>query len=203
MGFYPENPLLGQIVQSEAADWSPDKGFITHLVFTATQAIAASTTGILAAFATSTLATEKTTGFTQPSCAKNVTATAGGTAGDIKAVQVVIEGTDVAGNAITETLPAFTVDTAGSVTGSKAFKTITKVTVPGMDGAGATVAIGFGEKLGIPYKLQTNTCMLGSKGATKEATAPTVAVSASALESNTIDFNSALDGTEMHAYFIV
>ena len=132
MGFYPTNPLLGQTVQSEAADLSHDKGFIAHLVFTATQAIAASTTGILAAFATSTLATEKTTGFTQPTCAKNVTATAGGTAGDIKAVQVVVEGFDIAGNAISETLPAFTVDTAGSVAGSKAFKTITKVTVPGM-----------------------------------------------------------------------
>lgn len=203
MGFYPTNPLLGQTVQSEAADLSPDKGFIAHLVFTATQAIAASTTGILAAFATSTLATEKTSGFTQPTCAKNVTATAGGTAGDIKAVQVVVEGLDIAGNVISETLPAFTVDTAGSVAGSKAFKTITKVTVPGMDGAGATVAIGFGEILGIPYKLPTNTCLLGSKGATKEGTAPTVAVNSSVLASNTIDFNSALDGTEMHAYFIV
>jgi len=34
-----------------------------------------------------------------------------------------------AGEAITETLPAFTVDTAGTVTGSKAFKTITSITI--------------------------------------------------------------------------
>lgn len=202
-GFYPFNPTLGQRMQSNAEGRVVDAAYTAHLQYTATEAVVASNNGVLAAFATSTLPTEKTTGFTQPTCAKNITATAGGTAGDIKAVQVVIEGLNEAGQVITETLPAFTVDTVGTVVGNKAFKSITKVTVPGMDGAGATVSIGYGEKLGIPYQLPHNTVLMALLNHTKESTPPTVAVSATALESNTIDLNSALNGTVVDVYLIV
>jgi len=54
----------------------------------------------------------------------------GGTAGDIKAVQVTITGTNYNNEVITEDLPAFTENTAGTVTGSKAFKTVTEVVIP-------------------------------------------------------------------------
>ena len=42
-----------------------------------------------------------TTGITSPAVPRNVTATAGGTAGDIKAVQVTVTGTNMAGAVIT------------------------------------------------------------------------------------------------------
>jgi len=202
-GWYPMNPNLGQEMQTGVEGVKCDMGYIAHLQWTAAQALAAVANGIHVAAATSgTLVTTIDTGFTQPVCPKNVTATAGGTGGDIKAVQVKVYGLDYAGNAITEDLPAFTVDTPGVVTGSKIFASITKYEVPAMDGAGVTVALGFGEKLGVPFLLPSNTVLLGSKGGTKEATPPTVTADATNLYGNSIDFNSALDGTAMHAWLI-
>lgn len=144
-----------------------------------------------------------TTEITQPSVPRNITATAGGTATDIKAIQVIIEGTNYNNETITETLPAFTVDTAGTVTGSKAFKTVTKITIPAHDGTGATTAVGFGEKLGIPYKLPHNTVLSAYLDNAKEGTAPTVTTSTTAIESNTIDLNSALNSKVVDVYLLV
>lgn len=139
-----------------------------------------------------------TTGFTQPTSPRNVTATAGGTAADIKAIQVVVNGTNYDGQVISETLPAFTVDTAGTVTGSKAFASITSVVIPAHDGTGATTAIGYGAKLGLPSRLARNSVSAAYLNGVKEGTAPTVAVSSSALESNTVQLNSALNASTVH-----
>jgi hypothetical protein len=140
-----------------------------------------------------------TTGITSPPTPRNVSATAGGTAGDIKAIQVVVAGTNVHGDAITETLPAFTVDTAGTVFGSKAFATVTSITIPAHDGTGATTAVGLGAtsnaKLGLPVKLDRDTIVNVYLNGVREATRPTVAFSSTAVESNTIVLSSAVNGT--------
>lgn len=138
-----------------------------------------------------------TTGITNPDVPRCITATAGGTAGDIKAIQVTINGTDANGATITEDLPAFTVNTPGTVTGSKAFATVTSVVIPAHDGTGATTSIGVGDKLGLGVHLARNTVIAAYLAGAKEGTAPTVAVSASALSSNTVDLNSALNGEEV------
>lgn len=198
------NPDMGQTIKTDVERKNVDRAFVAHFQVLAADAVAAAIDGILAAFATSSSAsTVKTSGFSNPAVPRNVSATAGGTAGDIKAVQVVIEGTNYEGEVITETLPAFTVDTAGSVIGSKAFKTITKVTVPAMDGNGATVAIGFGDKLGLPYKLAHNTVHLTFLDNTLEGTVPTVTTDTDEIEKNTIDLNSALNGKIVDAYLYV
>lgn len=179
-------------------------GFVgAHLQIAAAKATAASTTGIHAAVTSLATPSVVTTGITNPSVPRNITATAGGTAGDIKAIQVVIAGTNYADEAITETLPAFTENTAGSVAGAKAFKTVTSITIPAHDGLGATTAIGFGEVLGLPFKLAHNTHLATYLDNTVEANAPTVTVSATALESNTIDLNSALASKVVDTYFMV
>ena len=203
-GFYPFNPTLGQVMQTDVDNVTCDAAYAAHLHWSAAQAIVADVDGVLAAFATAADATTvKATGFTALGCAKNITATAGGVAADVKAVQVIVEGFDIAGTAITETLPAFTVDTLGTVAGSKAFASVTKVTVPAMDGAGVTVSIGFGEKLGLPYKLSANTLLMSFENGTKEAVASTVTVDAVNISGNTIDINTALQGRAVDAYFIV
>lgn len=153
----------------------------------------ASTTAVHAAVTDNGAQQVVTTAITNPDGARNITATAGGTATDIKAIKVTIEGTNAAGATISEELPAFTVDTAGTKEGAKAFKTVTKITIPAHDGLGATTAIGFGEKLGLGVKLSRNSVLAAFLGGTKEGTAPTVAVSSTAVESNTIDLNSELD----------
>jgi hypothetical protein len=98
-----------------------------------------------------------TTAITNPDVPRNITATSGGTAGDIKAITVTIAGTNIWGQAITEVLPAFTVDSATTVVGSKAFATVTSITIPAHDGLGATTAIGTAVtadlKLGLPATL--------------------------------------------------
>ncbi len=137
------------------------------------------------------------TAITNPDVPRNVTATAGGTAADVKAIQVIVTGTNVYGEAITETLPAFTVNTTGSVTGSKAFATVTSITIPAHDGTGATTSVGTGVKIGLPVRLSRNTVVAAFLNGVKEGTAPTVAVSSTAVESNTITLNSALAGTDV------
>lgn len=136
-----------------------------------------------------------TTGITNPAVPRNVTATSGGTAGDIKAIQVIVAGTNAEGVAITETLPVFTENSATTVVGSKAFATVTSITIPAHDGTGATTAIGTGAKLGLGDRIGRNSVERAYLGGTIEGTPPTVAVSSSALESNTVTLNSALNGT--------
>ena len=203
MSFYPMNPGLGQLLQTDVPGVTVDRAFPAHLVIPAASAVAASTGGVMTAAAPGTGAgLDVTTGLTNPAVPRNITATAGGTAGDIAAVQVTITGTDYAGNVISETLTAFTVDTAGTVTGAKCFKTVTRVQCPAMDGGGATVAIGWGVKFGLPNKLPANTVLLAALGGTREGTAPTVTVSSTALESNGFTLNSAPNGSQIDLYYL-
>lgn len=155
---------------------------------------AADTDGVIALAATAA-AQDVTTGLTNPDVARNLTATvAASTAAHIKAVQVTVYGTDYNDNEISEDLPAFTEDTAGSVAGSKAFKTVTRVVVPAMDGATAQVSIGWGNKLGFKKPLVANTVILMTADGVKETTAPTVAFDKAVLANNTIAPNTALNG---------
>ena len=204
MGFYPLNPSLGQKIQTHADGVEADLSFPAHVRFSAAQALVALVTRYHAAVnGASGAVVEVTTGFTQPVVPCCVTCTAGGTAADIKATQVIVEGTDVAGNVITETLPVFTVDTAGTVTGTKAFATITKYTIPIQDGNGATFSLGNSEKLGLPYKLPHNTVLTAFHNNTKEGTAPTVTTSATDISLNTVDLNTALNGSVVDIYLLV
>lgn len=158
---------------------------------------AASTTAVHAAVTDNGTEQTITSAITNPDVPRAVTATAGGTAADIKAIQVTVNGTNAAGQTISETLPAFTENNAGTVTGSKAFATVTSIVIPAHDGTGATTAIGTADKLGLGVALSRNTVLRAFLDGTLEGTAPTVATSASALESNTVDLNSASDGTEV------
>lgn len=66
-----------------------------------------------------------------------------------------------------------------------------------------TVAVGFNDKLGIPYTLAHNTVLTAYHNNVLEATAATVTVSTTALESNTVDLNTALDGNVVDVYIMV
>jgi len=192
---------LGALISSDGKMVEVDRAFWAHLNYKAVAlgAIAA----VKAAVTSTAVPIIVTTGITNPAVPRNITATAGGTAGDIKAIAVIVEGTNVNGDVITETLPAFTVDTAGTVVGNKAFMTVTKITIPAHDGLGATTAIGTGAKLAIPYKLAHNTVLRAVFDNTVEATAPTVVVSATAVESNTFTLNTALNAKDVDLYLMV
>lgn len=174
--------------------------------WTSAQAVAAETDGIIDGGECSDSAAVTLTPDegTEMPCARNITATvAATTEGNIKAVKVKVYGTNILGEEIDEELPAFTVDTAGSVVGSKAFATVTKVTVPAMDGTGVTVDIGWGDKLGLPVLLDHNAVLYAVKNHVRETTAPTVGYSSTDIESNTIDLYNDLDGKEVEVYFVI
>ena len=63
-----------------------------------------------------------------------------GTAGDVKAGNVVVTGTDADDQAQTENF-LLTVNTIGTIKGAKTFKTITQVAVPAQDGAGVNIEV--------------------------------------------------------------
>jgi hypothetical protein len=108
---------------------------------------------------------------------------------------VVIAGTNIEGAAITETIA---LDAANVVAGNKAFTTVTSVTLPAYDTADTErVRVGLGAKLGLPVRLSRDTVIAAFLGNAREGTRPTIAISASAIESNTATLNSALDGSEV------
>lgn len=200
MSKYAFNPTGEDKIQGKAGK-AELRGFIAHYK---QSPAAKATDAVHAAVTDDGTEQEITTNITNPDVPRSITATAGGTAGDIKAIQVTIEGTNVAGETITETLPAFTVDTAGTVEGSKAFKTVTKITIPAHDGNGATTEIGTGSALGLSHELDDNTVIPGmtALNGSREGTEPTVATDGSAVEGNTADLNSALDGNEVDIWYI-
>jgi hypothetical protein len=117
-----------------------------------------------------------------------------------------IVGTDVGGNAVTETIAPAANSTATTL---NAFKTITSITGAGWvrdAGAGSedTIIIGTSEAIGLPDKLSdTAQVLFVSLAAVKEATAPTVTVHATTLAKNTVDLNSSLNGTAVKIYYVV
>lgn len=202
MSLYPENPnAFAQSYQTAAARLV-GKSFLKKLNLSAAEAATAVANGVHAAVTDNGAPQTITTAITNPPYPRNITATAGGTAGDIKAIQVVITGTNFLDAVITETLPAFTVNTAGIVSGAKAFKTVTSILIPAHDDVGATTAIGFGDICGFPDILQANSVTMAALGAVREATAATVVVDDDEIEKNTFDFNSALNGTALHVWYL-
>ena len=134
-----------------------------------------------------------TEGLKNPPEARVLTATTDGTAGDIGAVAVTVHGTDIGDQVISEQLPYFTVDSKTTVTGKKAFKTVTKVELPAHDGAAATTAIGFSDIFGLPIKMESNMVQVAFGGAW-EASAPTIVSDANEICKNTIDIVGTPDG---------
>ena len=209
MGFYPKNPGLSQVLQSEVDSDTPDRAFIAHCEWSTTEAATADADGVHALVTDNGLgtATVLTTGITNPPCPRNITVTVDDVTGDdadIKAVSPIIVGTNILDEAITETIGPFTVNTAGIVSGAKAFKTVTSITLPAHDTPyDVTMTVGFGDILGLPYERDEIPCIGTFLNSVLEATAATITASATAIDGNTIDLNSALNGTKVDAYIVV
>lgn len=210
---YPYNFNRGQTIQTSVPGIVADMGYIANLAWTAAQTREADTDGVFDGIAAADLTAEpagttvtKTVAddefVAQPPCARNLTVTvAATTPGDIKAAAIVVTGTNLAGETITESFTP-TADTPATLTGTKAFASVTSVAVPAQDGASVTVDVGFGQLIGLPYKLAKKRVILTLNDGVVD-TAPTLTISASALEGNTVDFNGSLDGSVMDMSIIV
>ena len=172
-----------------------DQSFIAHVELTAAEAAAADADGIIVI----TMGTAKKTvseGFNPMPAARNLTVV--GSAAGISG-NVIVTGKNMAGETISET---FALAGTDQKTGSKAFASISSVEVPARNAAGDAVQIGWGVKFGIPYKLGLNTVLAAYVDGTKEGSF-TVAVSAEALESNTIQMNTTPAGKATDYFLIV
>ncbi|MEL7829462.1 hypothetical protein AAG604_13270 [Citromicrobium bathyomarinum] len=106
---------------------------------------------------------------------------------------VVVEGFDLDGGAITETIA---LNGATLVAGNRAFAEITAITLPPYDTANTErVRIGLGAKIGLPVRLNRDTVIAAFLDNVREATRPTVATSLATLSANTVTLDSALDGS--------
>lgn len=118
---------------------------------------AANNTGVHAAITLpASGTTEVTTSITNPDVPRvaRIKGNASGITGN-----VVIEGTDIFGQAVTDTIAAAD---ATAVDGVVAFKTITKITVPQRTQGGDTISVGFGAALGLECYCDEHSFSIGS-----------------------------------------
>lgn len=161
---------------------------------------AAGTADILSANAgnTSSSSASVSTFVAQPDVARNLVITPGGSTGDVAACTVVVNGTNFKGQSISENF-AFSANASSATTGAKAFKTVSSVVFPAnCEDApyAATWSVGYGEKLGLNHCLAAaGHVVMSTVAGAFESTRPTVAVNASAIESNTADFNGTMNGS--------
>lgn len=157
---------------------------------------------VLSATATVVAGRTITSGITNPDVPRNLTVTIGGTTADIAAGNVTITGTNVEGKTIIEEL-ALADNQTGTITGNKAFKTVTSVQFPAADGTAATISVGVGSKLGLNHRLiPGKTSIVVIQDTAIDGTSPALqaAPSASALdgvvvENNTVTPATAADGS--------
>ena len=170
--------------------------------------IAATTASIKSAFAgpTSAAVVTLTTFLAQPDVPRNLEILPAGTTADVEACVVVVSGTNYLNALISENF-TFIANQSTAVVGAKAFKTITSVVWPAnceSGGFAATWSIGVGEKIGIKRCMDFAGDWFQSEVAgVYESTRATVVVSASAVESNTADFNGTMTGSaKFFGYFV-
>lgn len=161
---------------------------------------AASTTGVLAATATSLSSQTITTGITNPDVPRVLSITLGGTSSHIGDGKVVITGVNSEGKVITANFKV-TASTTGTVNGVRAFARVTSIQIDPMLGVGATVAVGYLNILGIKHRLfpQNTTVKVYTNttayGALNLQAAPTVVADNTYLELNTVLPATVPDGT--------
>ena len=134
-----------------------------------------------------------TTGITQPDFPRVLSITPTKAGSPAITGNVVITGTDIRGNVITDTIACGS-DTV-TVNGVKAFATVTSIAVPVRQTASDAISIGTTSLLGLKRIMDADEYLLGSASGTFEATRATVTYNATDISQNTVSFNTALNGT--------
>lgn len=198
MGFYPMKFSWEHLVQTDVAGVTAQ---LHHLVEIALGSPVLDDVDLIV-----TSANMKVGAYTvaaQPDVPRNITITQTAVGAEDTNGTVVIVGTDMADNAITETIIP---NGGATVAGAKAFKTITSVTGVGwVIGEGNdTITVGVGSLIGLPLTLASDAIVLaGILNAAREATLPVITVSSTVLSQNTVDFTSAWASTVGVLYLAV
>lgn len=188
---FPSKKFIGK-------EFLTDKGYVRRNSFTAPVAISATYIKGLTATSASLVTTFST--FThQPDCVRGISITPGGTTADVATCDIVVNGTDVRGATISDTLHFTANDTLKQVS-LKAFKTITSVVIPAQDGGGATFSVGVEDLLGLDRKMVEGS-VLGEYCDGVLGAAATVTYSSTVLSLNTFIPATATNAT--HNYSVI
>jgi hypothetical protein len=153
---------------------------------------AASATYVLAATALTAAAQVITAGITNPDFPRVVTiqGNAAGMTGN-----VVVAGTNYKGVAITDTIA---LNGATEVSGAKAFRTVTSITLPAETHVGTdTVSLGVANIIGLPHIVEYAGCLLQYLFDGSVDTGGTLAVSATAIDGNLYTMAGTANGTKL------
>ena len=141
-----------------------------------------------------------TTGITNPAISRTVSIK-GTKAGGSLTGNVVVTGTGMDDEVVTDTLA---LNDDNVVQGDQVFKTITNIAVPVRVTADDKVSVGFGLGIGIDAFLPANTVILVTCDGAYEATRPTVAYSATVKASNYFAANTTPNGSyDYRVYYIL
>lgn len=133
---------------------------------------------------------------------RNVTVTTAGETAANAPATLLVEGVDIDGNVISEELSVG--QTATTVAGDKAFARVTRLTFSAADGDEATLAVGFGVKIGLSKPIKARA---GLTGALREIAAGSVVTNgtfagpATGAPHGTYAPNSAPNGTNDYAVY--
>jgi hypothetical protein len=191
------NPFIGQHLLTHVEGLTVDRAYIAHYIIPAAKATAAGAANVLAATALTTAAQDIITGITQPPTPRvlSITGSAATAVGN-----VVITGTDAAGAALSETIVS---TGAATVVGTKAFATVTKITLPLLASTdGETISVGLAGAFGLPYKLPYDTIIKIYRAGTATTVASS-SFSTTVLSSNYIVPTAGLNGTQVDVYLII
>lgn len=133
-----------------------------------------------------------TTAITNPDFPRTISIK-GTKAGGSLTGNVVITGTNIRNEVITDTIAINTNDS--EVFGVKAFKTVTNIALPVRASAGDTVTVGMGDALGLDRCMNGNEVILMTADGVYETTRPTVTFDADEVEKNTVNPNTTIDGS--------
>lgn len=179
-----------------------DDARLAHLHFDADMAAPADDDGIHAGIAGATSAQVVTADIANPPYPRNITVTPADTTDDVKAGTIVVHGTNIADEPISEDF-AFAANATTAKTGVKAFKTVKSIDVPAQDGTGCTFKVGFGVKFGLPFLLDAVPPVLCWFNRLFESTMPTVTADADEIEKNVFSINGTLADNKMIDLYVL
>jgi hypothetical protein len=175
-------------------EYQSGKGYIRRQAWT-NPAAALATLLKTGAATSSSVTTTVSTFDAQPDFARKISVDPGGTTADVPAGDVTVNGTNIRGETISDTI-TFAANATAAIATVKAFKTVTSVVFPIQDGASATYDIGTTDALGLDRCMSEASVIDAYQNGTRETTAATITYDSSDVSKNTMDPNTALDGTK-------
>jgi hypothetical protein len=133
---------------------------------------------------------------------RNITVTTAGTTPADAPATATINGIDVNGKAISETITVS--QTAATAAGAKAFSKVTSIVLPVADGAGATLAFGFGAIIGLGKKIKSRAglaFLLKEAAGGAVVTNGVIVAATTGLPNGTYAPNSAPNGATTYAVY--